>query len=82
MRRQTITFRLDDDKRKALDALASGLDRDRSYVINEAIRSYLEIYRWQVDHIRQGMREAASGRFATEPEVAAAFAKWRPRKAA
>ncbi len=35
-------------KREALDAVASALDRDRSYVINEAIEAYLDIHRWQM----------------------------------
>ncbi len=81
MPRQTITFRLDSDKKKALDAIAVGLDRDRSYVLNEAIRSYLEIYRWQVEHIKEGLRQADAGHFASESRVSEAFAKWRKGKA-
>src|SRR5437764_755717 len=33
MNRQVITFRLNSDKAKKLDAIAAGLDRDRSYVL-------------------------------------------------
>ena len=80
MRREAITFRLDADKKKALDSIAAGLDRDRSYVLNEAIRSYIEIYRWQVEHIKEGLREADAGRFASEAEVAKVFAKGRKGK--
>lgn len=80
MRRDAITFRLDADKKKALDAIAAGLDRDRSYVLNEAIRSYLEIYRWQVEHVKEGLAQADAGRFASDAEVAAAFAKLRKGK--
>ncbi len=75
MRRKTVTFRLDEDKRKAIDIIAEGLDRDRSYVLNEAVSSYIDIHRWQVEHIRKGLRQAEAGRFASESEVAAAFAK-------
>lgn len=77
MPRQTITFRLDKNKKEALDVIAAGLDRDRSYILNEAVTSYLEIYQWQIDHIKEGLRQAAASRFASEAEVAAAFAKWR-----
>ncbi|MCX5789718.1 MAG: ribbon-helix-helix protein, CopG family [Elusimicrobia bacterium] len=75
MRRATITFRLDSERRKALDAIAAGLDRDRSYVLNEAVRSYIEIYDWQVSHIQEGLRQAKAGRFAGESQVADAFAR-------
>ena len=66
MSRDTVSFRLDSEKREALDAVASALDRDRSYVINEAIETYLDIHRWQADHIREGLRQADAGEFATE----------------
>jgi len=74
---QTISFRLENKKKKALDAIATALDRDRSYVLNEAIDAYLEVHRWQVAHIEEGIRQANTGKFATTREVAAAFARWR-----
>ena len=77
MSKDTVTFRVDSDKKDALDAIAAGLDRDRSYVLNEAIDAYLETHRWQIEHIREGVRQADAGEFASAEEVAAAFAKWR-----
>lgn len=76
MSKETITFRLDSEKRKTLDEIASLLDRDRSYILNEAIESYLEVYSWQVEHIKEGLRQADNGEFATTEEVNNAFAKW------
>jgi predicted transcriptional regulator len=69
MSRETISFRLESDKREALDAVASALDRDRSYIINEAIEAYLDVQRWQMEHIREGLRQANAGEFATEAEM-------------
>lgn len=77
MNKRTITFRVDAQKRKALDAIAVGIDRDRSYVLNEAINNYLEVHQWQTAHIKEGMRQANAGKFAKASEVAAAFARWR-----
>ena len=77
MGKQTITFRVDMQKRKALDAIAAGIDRDRSYVLNEAISHYLEVHQWQVEHIKEGLRQANAGEFARETDVAAAFVKRR-----
>lgn len=77
MNKRTITFRVDAQKRKALDAIAVGIDRDRSYVLNEAIDNYLEVHRWQSAHIKEGLRQAEAGKFAADREVAAAFARWR-----
>jgi RHH-type rel operon transcriptional repressor/antitoxin RelB len=77
MNRETISFRLESDKREALDAVASALDRDRTYIINEAIEAYLDIHRWQTDHIREGLRQADAGEFATEAQMKATFSHRR-----
>jgi predicted transcriptional regulator len=77
MARDAITVRMDAGKRAALDALARATDRDRSYLINEAVDAYLAVHRWQIAHIEAGLRQAEAGEFATEKEVAAAYARWR-----
>jgi predicted transcriptional regulator len=77
MSKATITFRIDGDVKAALDILAADMDRDRSYVLNEAVAAYLGTHCWQVDHIKEGLRQAEAGEFATEAEIAAAFARWR-----
>jgi predicted transcriptional regulator len=75
--KETISFRIEREKKTALDGTAAELDRDRSYVINEAVDAYLEVRRWQLEHIREGLRQAQAGEFATEDEVRQAFARWR-----
>jgi RHH-type transcriptional regulator, rel operon repressor / antitoxin RelB len=75
MPRETISFRMDSEKREALDAVASALDRDRSNVINEAIEAYLDVHRCQLEHIREGLRQADGGEFATEAGMKAAFSR-------
>jgi predicted transcriptional regulator len=75
MSKETITFRVDSDKRKALDELAVSLDRDRSYILNEAIDYYLEMQRWQIEEINQAVAEANTGDFANDEEVNAVFSK-------
>jgi RHH-type rel operon transcriptional repressor/antitoxin RelB len=79
MDRETISFRLPQEKKEALDKIANALDRDRSYVLNEAIDAYLDVQSWQLDQIREGLRQADAGEFASDTEVAAAFARWRKR---
>ncbi len=75
MPRETISFRMDSEKIEALDAAASALDRDRSYVINGAIEAYLDVHRWQLEHIREGLRQADAGEFATGAEMRATFSR-------
>ena len=70
MKQTNVSFRVEPAKIETLDVIAEALDRDRSYVLNEAISAYLEIYRWQVEHIKEGLRQADAGKFASEREVA------------
>jgi RHH-type rel operon transcriptional repressor/antitoxin RelB len=67
--KDTLTFRIEPETREALDALSDALKRDRSYVINEAVHSYIDMHQWQVEHIRQGVREADAGKFVSEADV-------------
>lgn len=76
MEKQTITIRVDSATKQALDAIAAEMDRDRSYILNEAITAYLEVHRWHLDHISEGLRQAKAGKFASEKEVARAFSRW------
>lgn len=72
-----VTFRLNDDKLDRLDQLAASLDRDRSYLLSEAVDHYLDLHQWQVDQILQAIADADAGKFASEEEVEAAFAAFR-----
>ncbi len=58
MSKETITFRIEAEKREALDAIAALMDRARSYVLNEAISAYLEVNQWQIEHIQEGISNA------------------------
>ena len=75
MSQENFTFLLDSEKKEALKAIATVTDRDLTYVLNEAIASYLDIYQWLLDEINKGVAEAESGDFASDDEVQAVFAK-------
>jgi predicted transcriptional regulator len=75
MNQENVTFPIDSEKKKALKAIATVMDRDLTYVLNEAITSYLEIYQWLVDEIKKGVAEAEAGDFASDNEVQAVFTK-------
>jgi predicted transcriptional regulator len=80
MEKQTISFRLDSDKVTALDSLAQALDRDRTYLLNEAVAAYLDVQQWQIRHIKAATRQADSGRLIEHTEVKKMASKWRRRR--
>jgi predicted transcriptional regulator len=80
MEKRTITFRLESDKVAALDALADSIDRDRTYLLSEAVRAYLETQQWHLEEIQAGIADADAGRVVDHSKVKKAAAKWRRRK--
>jgi predicted transcriptional regulator len=77
MEKQTISFRLEVDKVSALDTLANSLDRDRSYLLGEAVQAYLDTQQWQLEQIRAGIAEADAGRVVDHRRVRAMASRWR-----
>lgn len=71
-----FTVRLDDEKTRKLDQLASKLDRSRSYLAAQAIEDYLVREEWQIAEIEAGLAEADRGDFATSDDLARVAAKY------
>jgi predicted transcriptional regulator len=80
MDKQTISFRLDSEKVNALDVLAKALDRDRTYLLNEAVAAYLDMQQWQLEHLKKSIKQADAGQFVEHQEVKKMAAGWRRRK--
>ena len=59
---RTISFRIASEKVDELDALAKSMDRDRSYLLNEAIDGYLKYQRYFVAEVNKGIEEADQGK--------------------
>lgn len=79
MQKQIISFRLDTDKVEALDSLAEALDRDRTYLLNDAVVAYLEVHQWHMQQIKQGLRQAEAGETISHARVRKIAAGWRKR---
>ncbi len=71
-----ITVRLDSDTVAFLDHLANVEDRDRSYLIKQAVASFVELHRRQIEEIEKAVKEADAGMFASDEEIEQLFAKW------
>jgi RHH-type transcriptional regulator, rel operon repressor / antitoxin RelB len=71
----TLSFRTEVKTREQIDKMAELLDRDRSWVINEAVGHYLELQAWQLQQIEEGIRELDAGKGYTLEEVRDRFAK-------
>ena len=74
-----LTVRMDEERLQSLDKVAHGLDRDRTYVVTQAIDAFLEVQKWQIEYIEEAMREGQAGEFAATAEVGRTFARLRGR---
>jgi len=77
MGKQTVSFRLDADKVEALDELAKALDRDRTYILNEAVAAFLEVQPWQIEHLKAAIKQANAGKFIEHRQIRKMAVKWR-----
>lgn len=54
---------------ETLDALAETMDRDRTYLLNEAVEHYLELNEYHMKLIEKGLRAAKAGDFVSDTEM-------------
>jgi len=63
-----------------LDALAESLDRDRSYLLNEAVEHYLGLNEYHIKLIEKGLRAAKAGDFVPDAEMKKLIGRMRRAK--
>jgi predicted transcriptional regulator len=66
---KTISFRIRPEVVETLDALAETMDRDRTYLLNEAVEHYLELNEYHIKLIEKGLRAAKAGDFVPDAEM-------------
>lgn len=72
----TMTIRLEPHLKDRLDELAETTRRSKSFLAAEAIRDFIELNEWQVQEIKEAIKEADAGDFATDKQVNKVFSKW------
>lgn len=69
MATEAFTVRAESDIVHQLDHLADSLDRSRNYLVNQALKEYLEQHAWQIEKITQGIEAADRGELVDHDEV-------------
>jgi predicted transcriptional regulator len=69
MATEAFTVRAESDIVHQLDHLADSLDRSRNYLVNQALKEYLEQHAWQIEKITQGIAAADRGELIDHDEV-------------
>jgi predicted transcriptional regulator len=76
-----ITFRLPEEKLQALDSVAEVQQRDRSFVINEAMTQYLSLNDYHRALIEEGIQQDDDGEVIEHQTLMDTAAGWarKPR---
>ena len=69
MATEAFTVRAESDIVHQLDHLADSLDRSRNYLVNQALKEYLEQHAWQIEKITQGIAAADRGELVDHDNV-------------
>lgn len=77
MSTEAFSVRADSKKVKQLDKLAKQMDRSRNYLVNQAIDQLLELHAWQDERVKEGIKAADEGRFASDAELERIFNKYQ-----
>jgi predicted transcriptional regulator len=73
---KTITFRVPEERLQVLDSIAEAQQRDRSFVLNEAVAQYLSLQHYHRELIEQGLREDDAGDVIEHEAVLEMAAAW------
>lgn len=59
---RVTSVRLEDALSNKLDALASSMDRSKAWLIEQAIKSYVDEQSWQIEAVEDAMKDYESGK--------------------
>lgn len=72
-----ISVRADQELIAQFNALAEATERSRTFLINQAMEEYIAREAWQVAEIKEALKEADDGDFASDEDMAAMDSKWK-----
>jgi len=73
---RTISFRIAPEKVAQLDQIAKAMDRDRSYLLNEAVQTYLSEQQRYIAMVEEGLEASRKGELIDDEEVGRLIESW------
>ena len=72
----STSFRTDPETLAILDDIAKGMGRSRNWVLNKAVRDFIEYQTWFKRQVQEGIVAADKGEFALDEEMAELFGRF------
>ena len=76
-----ISFRIAPEKVAELGLIAKSMDRDRSYLLNEAVEAYLSEQRRFAAMVEEGLEASRKGELIDDEDVGLMIDSWTREKA-
>jgi predicted transcriptional regulator len=76
MAKTSISVRVDSELGNKLSTVAARLDRPKSWVVEHALKEFIELQLWQFAAIEEGLRDADAGRVVPHEDVVAWVESW------
>lgn len=77
MAKESFSLRLPDEVKNKLELIADATGRTKSFVAIEAISTYCDLQAWQINAIKEGIKQADEGNFVSHEELKA---KWESKR--
>ena len=72
----SLSVRLEPELDKELSAVAARLDKPKSWVVQQAVKEFIELQLWQMSAIEKGLRDSEVGRVIPHEQVVAWVELW------
>lgn len=72
---QPYSIRADSQTMEALGRIAEAMDRSRNWVINDALKAYVEDHAWLKEQVAKSRREIAEGKGISHEQAMARMRK-------
>jgi predicted transcriptional regulator len=67
----SITIRTDPELEEKLTQLAAAMDRSRNWIVNQALRAYIDEQTWFIEQVKEGLTSLDRGEGIPHEEVMA-----------
>jgi predicted transcriptional regulator len=71
-----LNIRLAPELDDRVTAIATRLDRPKSWVVEQAVKEFLDLQTWHIAAIEEGLRDAEAGRVVAHEQVVSWVESW------
>ena len=79
MSSEILSLRINSSLRSELQALRESVERSNSYIVEKAIKEYIDHHKWQIKELKLAEKEINEEKFIPGEEVEDYLNSWEPK---